>query len=91
MYYTDSFCLCQQIKTVFVYNKFMNILFAERLKSLRREKGLKQEELAKELGLTQRKISYWENGVTEPDLAALWKLSDYFGVSVDYLLGKSDY
>ena len=69
----------------------MNVLFAERLKSLRKEKGLKQEELAKELGMAQRKISYWENSVTEPDLSALWKLSDYFGVSVDYLLCKSDY
>lgn len=69
----------------------MNILFAERLRALRKERGLKQEELAKELDLTQRKISYWENGTTEPDLTALWKLSDYFGVTVDYLLGKSEY
>ena len=69
----------------------MNIVFHERLRLLRKEHGLKQEELAAALGFTQRKISYWEKAVTEPDLDALWKISDYFGVTVDYLIGKSDY
>ncbi len=69
----------------------MNILFAERLKNLRKEKGLSQAELAKALNLTQRKISYLETGQFEPDLTILWKLSSYFGVSCDYLIGKSDY
>ena len=69
----------------------MNILFAERLKSLRKEKGLNQEELARAIGCTQRKISYWEQGTIEPDLISLWKISDYFQVTCDYLLGKTDY
>ncbi len=69
----------------------MNIIFAQRLKSLRKEKGLSQTELAKALNLTQRKISYLETGQFEPDLAILWAIGDYFGVSCDYLIGKSEY
>ncbi len=69
----------------------MNILFAERLKNLRKEKGLSQAELAKALNLTQRKISYLETGQFEPDLTILWEISNYFGVSCDYLIGKSEY
>lgn len=67
------------------------VKFKERLKALRLEKGLKQSELAQELKVTQRKISYWEIGQLEPDLLTLWKISDYFQVSIDYLIGKSDY
>lgn len=52
---------------------------------------MQQKDLAAALHTTQRKISYWENGKIEPDLAALWKLSDFFDVSVDYLIGKKDY
>ncbi len=69
----------------------MNIIFAERLKNLRKERGLSQTELAKALNLTQRKISYLETGQFEPDLKILWAISNYFGVSCDYLIGKSEY
>ncbi len=69
----------------------MNIVFAERLKNLRKEKGLSQAELATALNLTQRKISYLETGQFEPDLTILWEISNYFGVSCDYLIGKTDY
>lgn len=69
----------------------MNVLFNERLKALRKEKDLKQSELAEAINVTQRKISYWETGQLEPDLENLWKLSDYFNVSVDFLIGKIDY
>ena len=68
----------------------MKILFADRLRALRMESGIKQEELAEKLGTTQRRVSYWETGKIEPDLCALWKLSDIFDVSVDYLIGKTD-
>lgn len=69
----------------------MNVLFNERLKALRKEKDLKQSELAEAINVTQRKISYWETGQLEPDLESLWKLSDYFNVSIDFLIGKIDY
>jgi transcriptional regulator with XRE-family HTH domain len=51
---------------------------------------LTQWQLADVLETTQRKISYWELGKTEPDLLALWKIADFFDVSVDYLLGRKD-
>ena len=69
----------------------MEIAFAKRLKELRKEKNLLQSELAKALNTTQRKISYWESEKIEPDLASLWKLSEYFEVLIDYLIGKNDY
>lgn len=70
---------------------YMGLMFAERLKTLRKEKGIRQEQLALSLGVTQRKISYWETGQTEPDLLSILKISEYFGVTCDYLLGKTDY
>lgn len=69
----------------------MKIMFAQRLRELRKEKNLLQSELAKALNITQRKVSYWEKEKIEPDLASLWKLSEYFSVSIDYLIGKSDF
>ena len=69
----------------------MNIQFAERLKYLRTEKELSQQQLAEKLQMTQRKISYLETGKLEPDLKTLWKISNYFGVTCDYLIGKSEY
>lgn len=69
----------------------MNILFCERLKTLRKEAGLKQEELAVALQVTQRKVSYWETGKIEPDLLHLWKIADFFDVTTDILIGRRDY
>lgn len=62
-------------------------VFGERLKELRIEKGVGQNKLAKDLGLSNASISYWENGKQEPSASAVYKLSVYFGVSADYLLG----
>lgn len=58
-----------------------------RLKILRKEKGLSQQALAKEIGVSYRTLQNWENGVNtiKPDKAQ--GLADYFGVSVGYLLG----
>ncbi|MGB9780652.1 helix-turn-helix domain-containing protein [Caldanaerobacter sp.] len=61
-----------------------------RIKDLRAEKGISQNELAKALGLTQQAISAYENGLREPDLETLQKIADFFNVSIDYLLGRSD-
>lgn len=62
-------------------------MFGERLKELRIEKGVGQNKLAKDLGLSNASISYWENGKQEPSASAVYKLALYFGVSADYLLG----
>ncbi|MBR2330314.1 MAG: helix-turn-helix transcriptional regulator [Clostridia bacterium] len=64
--------------------------FAERIRNLRSEMDLTQWQLADVLETTQRKISYWELGKTQPDLLTLWKIADFFDVSVDYLLGRKD-
>ena len=58
-----------------------------RLKILRKEKGLSQQALAKEIGVSYRTLQNWENGVNtiKPDKAQV--LADYFGVSIAYLLG----
>lgn len=64
--------------------------FKERLALLRKEKHLNQEEFAKKLGYTRTAISAWEVGRNEPSNADTIKIADFFNVSVDYLLGKSD-
>ena len=62
----------------------------ERLRSLRIEKKMGQNELAKVLNLSNASISYWENGKQEPTASALFKLAIFFNVSVDYILGLED-
>lgn len=69
----------------------MKLFFAERLRDLRVERGLKQSALAEALGTTQRRISYWETGKVEPDLLSLCKIAEFFSVSLDYLVGLKDY
>ena len=54
------------------------------------EAGLTQKELAAALGVTQSKISNFETGFIEPDIAALIKLGNYFNISLDYLCGRSE-
>ena len=68
----------------------VKIEFAERLRILRREMNLSQNQLADIFETTQRRISYWESGKIEPDLYSLWKIADFFDVSIDYLLGRTD-
>ncbi len=64
--------------------------FANRLKELRKEKNTGQLELANYLSVARNTISNWEQEIAEPDIELLSKISAYFNVSVDYLLGRSD-
>ena len=64
--------------------------FKDNLKELRNQKALKQADLAGELGLKGPTISGYETGRKEPDFITLIKIADYFGVSVDYLIGKTN-
>ena len=64
--------------------------FSERLKELRKEAGLSQNQLAKECGLTNGAIAFWELGKRVPNLDAVIVLADYFKVSLDYLAGRED-
>ena len=58
----------------------------ERIKQLRKEKGLTQSQLADELGVTDKAVSKWEVGEANPDISLLVKLAEVFNVTVDYLL-----
>lgn len=64
--------------------------FETRLRELRTEKGVSQQELGNILHTSKMAISHWESGHSEPCIAQLIVLADYFGVSIDYLVGKTD-
>lgn len=61
-----------------------------RLKELRKEARMNQQEVADAVNVNQRVISHWENGRNMPDLVKLNILADFFNVSTDYLLGRTD-
>ena len=65
-------------------------MFALRLKELRMNKRLSQRELASLFKVSTGTVGNWEVGTREPDYATLTKLANFFGVSVDYLLGRED-
>lgn len=64
--------------------------FAKRLKELRSEKKQTQADMAERLGIKVRAYQYYESGEHYPEVPNLLKMADYFGVSTDYLLGRSD-
>ena len=64
--------------------------FAERIRELRKERGLKQTEMAKICGLNVRSYQYYAHGDGYPEVPGLVFLADYFGVSLDYLMGRKD-
>lgn len=61
-----------------------------RLKELRKQKNISQLKLAMDLELNQNSISRYENGMREADYSTLIKIADYFNVSIDYLLERTD-
>ena len=64
--------------------------FKERLKELRKERNLSQQELGNLINMSKMAISHWESGHSEPSIAQLIVLSEYFDVTVDYLIGKTE-
>lgn len=64
--------------------------FGARLKKLRTDRKLSQRELAEKFNISQSAIAYYESGKKEPNHEMLQKLADFFGVSLDYLLARSD-
>lgn len=67
---------------------------SDRIQKLRKEKGISQDQLANETGVSRQAVSKWESGQSLPDLNKIIALSDYFNVPTDYLLkgteNKSD-
>ena len=63
---------------------------AERMKTLREERGLTMDELAEEIGMSPCSVYYYEHSKHVPNIIALIKYAMYFGVSTDYLLGMDE-
>ncbi|MDY3280382.1 MAG: helix-turn-helix transcriptional regulator [Eubacteriales bacterium] len=59
------------------------------LKRLRKEYGVSQQLLADVLGVSQQSVNQYENHSTEPDLATLAQMADYFNTSIDFLVGRT--
>ena len=66
------------------------MLFTSRIRALRKEAGEKQEETASSIGLTVRQYQRYEAGEQNPNLENFCALADHFGVSLDYLAGRTD-
>lgn len=64
--------------------------FNERLRELRLKKNISLEKMAKDLGTTKATLSRYENGLRDPKTEVTKKFAEYFGVSVDYLIGNTD-
>ena len=64
--------------------------FCERLKLLRNERRLKQREMAEQLGLALNSYQAYEYATRHPDFRGLIAIADFFDVSLDYLVGRSD-
>ena len=67
----------------------MNSAFSRTLSLLRQEKGVSQRVAAGELGISQALLSHYENGIREPGLAFVVRACDYYGVSADFMLGRT--
>lgn len=65
--------------------------FSQNLKTLRRERSFSQANVAEKIDVSQQCVSQWELGIIEPTLTMLWRLADLFDVSVDELIGRSEY
>jgi len=72
------------------WNERNNSPFAIALSQLMMQKGISQEELAKTIEKTRQTVSQYMNGISEPGYETLCKIAEFFGVSVDYLLGRTN-
>lgn len=62
----------------------------ERLRGLRAEKGVTQQQVAAAVGVNKSAVSFWELDINEPKATYIKKLADYFDVTCDYLLGAEN-
>jgi len=69
---------------------FSRKLFSDRLKELRKSNNIRQKELGDIIGISESAVSYLEKGKRSPSIEAVVAIADYFGVSLDYLVGRSD-
>ena len=62
----------------------------QRLKDLREDRDYRQIDVANATGIDQKTLSNYETGKTKPDSDSLIRLADFFGVSIDYLVGRTN-
>lgn len=65
-------------------------MYFKRIRDLREDADLKQEDIAKILGISQRVYSYYETGQRAVPIDILWKLADYYNTTIDYLVNRTD-
>lgn len=65
-------------------------VFSDRIKLLKTQKHLLQKDIAAEIGVSLRAYQYYETDQREPTMSVLITLADYFDVSIDYLVGRTD-
>ena len=65
-------------------------IFSERLLLLRNQKHLSQQAFSKEIKISARAYQYYEASEREPNLSVLIRMADFYGVSIDYLAGRTD-
>lgn len=68
----------------------MEVMIIQRINELLKFEGLNQSKLANGIGVNQSTVCNWLNGKKEPSIESLWKLADFFDVSVDYLIGRKE-
>ncbi len=68
----------------------MKLTIGNTIKNLRKERDITQDELADILGVSYQSVSRWETGACYPDMELLPVISDFFGVTVDRLLGVNE-
>lgn len=66
------------------------LIFGNRLRDLRHEQHMRQEDLAKHLQISKSSVGMYERGEREPSLVTLRTIADFFHVTTDYLLGRTD-
>ncbi len=79
-----------QLKENKILEKEVCMEFSQRFRELRRENSLTLNQIAKELGLSKQSIVYYAMGDRLPGISILIQLSNLFGVSIDYLIGRSN-
>jgi len=88
---------CYIFKVTYSYNKVkndfqgINNMKMLGLYEIRKKKGYSQLKVAMDLNMSREAISYYENGKRSPDIETLLILSDYFNVSIDYLITGKDF
>ena len=66
-------------------------MLGSNIKSLRALRGINQEELGKRIGVSKQSVSNWENENILPSIEMLVRIADFFGVTTDFLLGRSEH